>query len=357
MKWREVAVLDVLSDVTGGNEKTKLSDYAEHGEHPIVDQGQSLIGGYTDDPDRLCKTPGPLIIFGDHTKAVKYIDFPFCLGADGTKVLKPKEGTDPKYLFYALHNVQIPEAGYSRHFKYLKAGKIPLPPLDEQRRIAGILDQADALRRLRGRALDKLNTLGQAIFHEMFDRSDFPSASLKQLGVVQTGATPSTKDDNNFNGEIPFLTPGDLEDTAIPRRFLSVSGAKKSRQVPAGSLLVCCIGSVGKMGIAQRESAFNQQMNSVTWGKDILPNFGYFAVLNKKEEIIHWASRAATTLPILKKSEFEKLAIFVPPLTEQQKFEDRISQLSGIRTHFLEAETRAHAIFTSLQHRAFRGEL
>ena len=56
MKWREVAVLDVLSDVTGGNEKTKLSDYAEHGEYPIVDQGQSLIGGYTDDSDLLCKT-------------------------------------------------------------------------------------------------------------------------------------------------------------------------------------------------------------------------------------------------------------------------------------------------------------
>ena len=213
MSWPVVAFSDVLEDVTGGNEKTKQGDYATMGAYPIVDQGQSLVGGYTDDPASLCKTEEPVIVFGDHTKSLKYIDFPFCLGADGTKVLKPKLDANTKYLYYALQNIHIPEAGYSRHFKYLKAGKIPLPPLDAQNRIAGILDQADALRRLRARALDKLNSLGQAIFHEMFGAEAKASISTKAQKIgdfcdVSSGSTPSRKGDGYYEGTIPWVKTG-----------------------------------------------------------------------------------------------------------------------------------------------------
>ena len=145
--WQEIEFVDLVSDETGGNAKTLQSDYLVEGEYPVVDQGQSLIGGYTNDSSRLCKADLPVIVFGDHTKCFKYIDFPFCLGADGTKILRPKQPVDERYLFYALQRICIPHAGYSRHFKYLKEGKVPLPPRDEQKRIAAILDQADELRR------------------------------------------------------------------------------------------------------------------------------------------------------------------------------------------------------------------
>lgn len=128
MKWPVYPFEAIFEDVTGGNLKTLQSDYLPEGKFPIVDQGQQLIGGYTDDEERLCKANLPVVVFGDHTKTLKFIDFPFCLGADGTKILRPQMAADPRYLFYFLQTVTIPDAGYSRHFKYLKKAEIPLPP-------------------------------------------------------------------------------------------------------------------------------------------------------------------------------------------------------------------------------------
>jgi type I restriction enzyme S subunit len=123
----------------------------------------------------------PAIIFGDHTKSFKFIDFPFCLGADGTKVLRPKTDTHEKYLYWYLQTVKIPDAGYSRHFKYLHRSDILLPPLDEQKRIAAILDAADALRAKRSQALSELNRLTEAIFNKMLGNPQSQNWTLYRL--------------------------------------------------------------------------------------------------------------------------------------------------------------------------------
>lgn len=121
-----------------------------------------------DDESRLCGLGQSAIVFGDHTRCVKYIDFPFCMGADGVKILRPKIEADLKYLYYYLRQLNLPDAGYSRHFKYLKRTEIVLLSLPEQRRIAAILDQAEALRANRRGALAQLDSLSQSIFVEMF---------------------------------------------------------------------------------------------------------------------------------------------------------------------------------------------
>ena len=105
MNWETRPFTDVVKDVTGGNLKTKQNEYAESGTYPIVDQGQTLVGGFTDDEDKVCKSELPVIIFGDHTKTFKFIDFPFCLGADGTKVLRPK--MEPIPSTYSMHFKQL----------------------------------------------------------------------------------------------------------------------------------------------------------------------------------------------------------------------------------------------------------
>ena len=107
---------------------------------------------------------------------MKYVDFPFGPGADGTKLLRPRQGIDPRYAYRVLEQVRIPDGGYSRHFKHLSEAVIPVPPLEEQKRIAAILDAADNLRTKRRQALTKLDTLTQAIYHEMFgDPGENPS--------------------------------------------------------------------------------------------------------------------------------------------------------------------------------------
>lgn len=134
-------VRDVFDDVTKYGTKMKTSQYLEHGKYPIFDQGKDYIAGYTNEDEGVFQKV-PVILFGDHTGILKYITRPCFLGADGVKLLKPK---DPnivvKYLFYALSNVNIPDAGYSRHFKWLKEGEIPIPSKEQQSIIVEILDE------------------------------------------------------------------------------------------------------------------------------------------------------------------------------------------------------------------------
>ena len=357
--WKKMPFTDVVRDETKGNIKILQSDFLFSGRHPIVDQGKELIAGYTNDEGSLCKAELPVIVFGDHTKCFKFVDFPFCLGADGTKVLRPKIDVDERYLFYAMQRIHIPESGYSRHFKYLKQGEIPLPPLGEQKRIAAILDQADKLRRLRQTAITKLNTLGQSIFYEMFlkENGEREVRPLSALGKVITGATPPTSNPEHFSGRIPFVTPGDLESGEEVKRHVSELGASKSRTVKPGATFVCCIGTVGKMDQARDEAAFNQQINAVQWGDSVEPNYGFYALQNKRDEIIHRGRGASTTLPILKKSEFQKICIAVPPKPIQQAFSDRVSKIQVSLSHQKSYTGDLYRLFMSLQYSAFRGEL
>jgi type I restriction enzyme, S subunit len=242
----------------------------------------------------------------------------------------------------------------------VKEIEIPLPPLEEQKRIAAILDQADSLRRLRRRTIDRLNTLGQAIFYEMFlsKVEHWPEDTLLSLGQVITGSTPPTARQDYFEGDIPFVTPGDLESDCGVKRTLSEEGALKSRTVEAGAVLVCCIGAtIGKIDQARERSAFNQQINAVHWGKSIEHDYGLFALRNIRQQIIFKGKGASTTLPILKKSEFQKLKIPVPPKDLQLKFSNRIRVVGDTRRALRDGLESADALFSSVQHRAFRGEL
>ena len=159
---------DVFEDVTKQGRKIPTSDYHETGVHPIIDQGQSAIAGYTDETDGLF-TDVPAIIFGDHTRVLKYVDTPCFLGADGVKLLKTKiANPNYKYLYYVLSSANIPNTGYNRHFKWLKEVDIPLPNADEQQKIVDTLDKISELIALRKEQLAKLDQLVKSRFIELF---------------------------------------------------------------------------------------------------------------------------------------------------------------------------------------------
>ncbi|MEK5269468.1 restriction endonuclease subunit S [Aeribacillus sp. FSL K6-8394] len=150
--WVWVWFKEVVQSISNGKKQIPQKYYKENGLLPVVDQGQQLISGYTDKFELRFSDELPVIIFGDHTKCIKWIDFDFVQGADGTKILKPLELIYPKYLYYLLQNVNLPDKGYSRHFKYLKETPLPIAPLSEQKRIAekierlfGKIDEAKRL--------------------------------------------------------------------------------------------------------------------------------------------------------------------------------------------------------------------
>jgi len=169
MNWECLDFSSLFTDQTGGNKKVFASEYLQSGNLAVVDQGQKLVAGFINDINARCKASLPCIVFGDHTKAIKYIDFPFAIGADGTKILVPDSRLDSRFAFYALRRIVFPEkTGYMRHFKYLKRAEIPLPPLEEQRRIAAILDKADAIRKKRKKAIELTETFLRSVFLDMF---------------------------------------------------------------------------------------------------------------------------------------------------------------------------------------------
>jgi type I restriction enzyme S subunit len=132
---------DVMTDITSHFKKIDTNQYRNTGATPIVDQSAKDFCGYTDIEPEVDSVTPPYIIFGDHTRRFKFIDVDFVLGADGTKVLKAKVDADHKYLFHFLNSITLEEAGYSRHYKYLKRTKLFVPPLAEQQRIAALLER------------------------------------------------------------------------------------------------------------------------------------------------------------------------------------------------------------------------
>ncbi|MDX5386393.1 MAG: restriction endonuclease subunit S [Marinobacter sp.] len=121
--------------------KLAQKNYDPAGEIPVVDQGASEIGGYSNDQEKVIKPDRPVIIFGDHTKCLKYVTFSFIPGADGVKVLLPNQGVYPKFAFYACKSLRLPDRGYSRHYSFLKKCDFPLPPFNEQKRIVAKIEE------------------------------------------------------------------------------------------------------------------------------------------------------------------------------------------------------------------------
>ncbi|HNW11874.1 MAG TPA: restriction endonuclease subunit S, partial [Candidatus Rifleibacterium sp.] len=166
-----------------------------------------------------------------------------------------------------------------------------------------------------------------------------------------------TKEKNMFDGEIPFITPGDLKESWVSAaRTVTEDGAKKSRTVMKGATLVCCIGAtIGKMGKAAEYAAFNQQINAISWGSLVEHNFGLEMMKFFKQKIA--LAGASTTLPILNKGLFKKISIPVPPLTLQNSFSKIIHSIEIQKKFFLEQLKTSNNLFASLMQRAFKGEL
>jgi type I restriction enzyme S subunit len=359
--WSIVQIKDLIFDRTGGQIKIPRSEYESDGLFPIIDQGKTFSIGFTSDESKLYKGKLPVLLFGDHTREPKIVEQAFALGADGVKALEPCPRVAAKFLYFYLLHSPVAARGYSRHFKYLKEKEIPLPPLPEQHRIVEILDQADTLRRQRREADEVSERILPALFQEMFgdvflNPHSWPMETLNNLGRVVTGSTPSSKLEGMFDGPIPFVTPTDLKDTWISHtRSVTAEGAAQSRTVRSGSALVCCIGTIGKMGKAVVESAFNQQINAVEWFDDSYDSYGLEALRQIKDQMISGAS--STTLPIMNKSTFQALQIPSPPKVLREKFAFRVAELETVFTNQATSSATLETLFQTLLHRAFDGSL
>jgi len=169
--WSSRAFEDCIEDVKYTT-KIQRKDFLEAGKYPIVSQEAEFTNGYWNNEEDVFKVRRPVVIFGDHTKVLKYVDFDFVLGADGVKILPPKQFLIPKYFFYHLRSVPLKSLGYSRHYRLLRELEISYPHRVEQNAIAEKLDELDAetqrLESLYQRKLDTLEELKKSLLHQAF---------------------------------------------------------------------------------------------------------------------------------------------------------------------------------------------
>lgn len=139
-KWRELTFSKCVN-IIGVKHKIKRKNYLKDGKYPIIDQSQNFISGYSSNKNILINIKKPVIIFGDHNRYFKFVDFDFIAGADGIKILEPKEFFNEKLFYYFCLSLNIPSKGYSRHYKFLTKIKMRIPPIEEQKRIVEKLDK------------------------------------------------------------------------------------------------------------------------------------------------------------------------------------------------------------------------
>lgn len=263
---------EIFIDKTKYGVKVQTSEYNKQGKYIIIDQGQSQIAGYTDREEGAFEEL-PVIVFGDHTRTIKYVDTPFFLGADGVKLLRSKDSNaNYKYLYYALRSAKIPDTGYNRHFKWLKNIQINYPDNNKQKEIVQILDRVSDVIKNRKEELYTIDKLVKARFVEMFgepgSQSRYSTVTLGSISNMISGGTPSSKHPEYFGGNIPFVSTPCLGpnfiDASAAQNWLTELGVQMSSAhiVPVNSLMVGNRVGVGKSSINICEMCTNQDILS-----------------------------------------------------------------------------------------------
>lgn len=195
----KLAFCEVLDDYTSRCRKIPKEEYLSNGKYIVIDQGQNNIAGYTNIDDGLFEDV-PAIVFGDHTRIIKYVDEPFFLGADGVKLLKSKiKDANYKYLYYVLRNARIPDTGYNRHFKWLKEINLEYKDAESQKNIVKTLDTVTNIIELYKVELSKLDNLIRARFVEMFgdpiiNSKRLETNILKDVFILKAGDFTAASD-------------------------------------------------------------------------------------------------------------------------------------------------------------------
>jgi type I restriction enzyme S subunit len=286
----------------------------------------------------------------------------------------------PRFGFYAAQRLrpEMERVAPATTLKIISKSKfsaftIPLPPLEEQKRIAWILDQADAVRRLRTRALDKLNTLGQAIFHEMFGRfqfgtGDWPTVELGELvkdakiglvrGVTEQGDELPVRylrmDSISVDGALSFegLRSVEANQNEIGSYGLIIGdfllNTRNSREL------------VGKTAVVREafDGVYNNNILRLRFDNRMCGAFldSYLRTPSGKNALENQKSGTTSVFAIYQKS-LMKMPIPLPPVELQRLFTERLSILFREKGRSVRSAQQFKYLFASLQHRAFRGDL
>lgn len=245
-----------------------------------------------------------------------------------------------------------------------------LPPLTEQRRIAAILDEADALRAKRRAALAHLDEMARAIFVEMFgdpveNQRGLATTRLGDVAIIQSGGTPSKANNEFWSGNVPWVSPKDMKRHRICATTDYVSNqaviAGGLKMIPAGATLIVVRGMIlahtVPVATAGINVTINQDMKAIQFQPPILPEFGFWCLRVQADRILDNIDTASHGTKKLDTDRLLARSILVPDRDHQNTFGRAIAEWERIGEISRGAAHASEELFTSLQHRSFRGEL
>lgn len=383
VEWRTKKVEDCLAPQslrTAG--KVQARDYKSAGRYPVVDQGQSLIAGWTDEEAAVISSDLPVVVFGDHTRALKYVDFPFVRGADGTQVLKPKSEIDPRFFFYALRAIDLPSRGYNRHYKALKESEIPLPSRAEQHRIAGLLKLVEDALSLQDAELQTSEGAKKTAMRTLFTRGlrgeaqkntkigpvpeSWEIVTMGSMGRVGNGSTPKKSIPEYWSGgTFPWLTSAKVYDREIvvAEQFVTAAALRECHlpQLEPGTILIAITGqgkTLGHCAVLCIRATINQHLAYVKPDTSIADSFFVRNYLETQYDYFRQVgSGGGSTKGALTCAFLRSVLIPVPSLEEQQEI---VAILDAIdRKIDLHRRKRAvlDDLFKALLHKLMTGEI
>jgi type I restriction enzyme S subunit len=344
--WQERVIGDCLMpfEIEIGK-KVLARDYKANGKFPIVDQGQSLVAGYTDNTLAVIAEGLPVVVFGDHTRVFKFVDFPFVIGADGTKLLKPIAELDPKFFYFACLALDIPSRGYNRHFKILREQPIRYPDFPEQEKIAAMLWKIQKAAEIEDTIVRSARDLKKSLLRRLFthglrgepfketDIGPLPQSweivELQSVAKFASGGTPSKQEPSFWSGDIPWLSPKDMKAARLhdTQDHISEAGLlASSNRVKAGSLFVVIRGMILNrdlpVAIAMKPMAFNQDMKAILPNDTIDGEFLLYTFESQKRRLFSQIGTSAHGTRTLMSDYLAKFQFALPCKQEQREIAD-----------------------------------
>ncbi len=352
-KWKNALIRDSIKTLKV-KDAVQKKDYLLTGKYPIISQEKDFISGYCNTEDNLNKNLGEVVIFGDHTRIVKYVDFDFCEGADGVKVLRPSDNLSAKYLYYFIKWSNIPSNGYSRHFKFLKEVRIKYPKdKATQQAIASELDAVQEMIDGYKAQIADIDSLAQSIFIDMFgdpitNPKGWKKTSLNKYASIGTGATPSRKIASYYKGDIPWVKSTEVHNSYIleTQEHITAEAIENSNCsiYPPNTILIAMYGqgkTRGQVGLLKIKAATNQACAAICCKKSLDPIFGYWhfqICYEANRELGNGTNQKNMNLTIVGSIKF-----IIPPLALQLQFASRIEAIEKqkelLRQQLADAET------------------
>lgn len=261
------------------------------------------------------------IIFGRrraYQRKAAIVDFDGFCSAHSLVLRANQKNIDPKLLPFFLHSdifmhravdISVGSLSPTINWKTLKQQEFLLPPKDQQARIAELLWAMDDAVEKEKRIKDKLNVYKNSTLKKYFMKSN-EKIKIKNFGEVITGATPSTKVTEYWNGNIPFITPTDIDDNIFisnTERNITEKGLEVTRKIPENSVMVVCIASIGKISISKSTSATNQQINTIIPNKIFNFLYIYYTIKYFINKLISVAGHSV--VPIINKNDFQNIKV------------------------------------------------